>query len=305
MIKKIKTACGLLASDKSLFIAEVLKKVSFLFPDELYLKLLFRCMMGYKLNLKNPKSFSEKLQWLKLYNRNPLYTTLVDKYSVKKWVVEKIGEEHIIPTLGVWNNAEEIDFSKLPNQFVLKTTNGGGGDVIICKDKSVFDKKRAIAHLNKGLKKNIYQTRREWSYKNVPPRIIAEKYMVEESGELKDYKFFCFDGIVKCLQVDYDRFVEHHRNVYDTEWNLLPFSIQYPSKKNVVIPKPKNFETMLNIAALLSKNIPHVRVDLYNINGSVFFGELTFYHGSGYEKFEPKEWDYKFGDWIKLPAKMR
>lgn len=300
MLRKIKTAYMLFVSNKNSFLASLLENLNFLFPDKLYLKLFFRCKMGYKLDLKNPKTFNEKIQWLKLYNRIPLYTTLVDKYAVKKWVAEKIGEEHIIPTLGVWSNANQIDFNKLPNQFVLKTTNGGGGDVIVCKDKSKLDKDYVVKHLNLGLKKKIYNKHREWPYKNVPPQVIAEEYMEDESGELRDYKFFCFNGCVKCLQVDYDRFVEHHRNIYDPEWNLLPVSIQYPSKKNVVIHKPQNFETMLNIASLLSKNIPHVRVDLYNVNGSVYFGELTFYHGSGYEKFEPIEWDCTFGEWLHL-----
>ncbi len=303
-MSKLSTAIKLIKGNRTDFFAAILENLNFLFTDELYLKLKFRIKMGYPLNLTNPKTFSEKLQWLKLFNRIPLYTTLVDKYAVKKWVADKIGEEYVVPTLGVWNNANEIDFEKLPNQFVLKTTNGGGGDVVICKDKSKLDRDHVVKYLNQGLKKKIYNKNREWPYKNIPPRIIAEKYIEDESGELRDYKFFCFNGTVKCLQVDYDRFVEHHRNIYDTEWNLLPFTIEYPSKKDVVIRKPHNFEIMLNIASLLSKNIPHVRVDLYNVNGAVYFGELTFYHGSGYEKFEPKDWDCKFGEWIKIPPKQ-
>ena len=305
-MSKITTALKLLKHDRSNFFAALLEKIGSTLPDKLYLQMIFRLKMGYKLNLKNPRSYSEKLQWLKLYHRDPVYTRLVDKFAVKKWVAERIGEEYVIPTLGIWNNANEIDFDKLPNQFVLKTTNGGGGgDVIICKDKSKLDKEKAVVHLNKGLKKDIYKKLREWPYKNVPPRVIAEKYMEDESGELRDYKFFCFNGCVKCIQVDYDRFVEHHRNIYDTEWNLLPFSIKYPSKKNVVILKPKNFDIMLTIAELLSKNIPHVRVDLYNVNGRIYFGELTFYHGSGHEIFNPKEWDYTFGEWLQLPSKYK
>lgn len=300
-MRKIKNAINLWGSNKNEFFFALVQNLNFLFFDKFYLQLLFRCKMGYKLNLKNPKSFSEKLQWLKLYNRNPLYTTLVDKYAVKEYVAKIIGEEYIIPTLGVWDDANEIDFDSLPNQFVLKTTNGGGGDVVICKNKEEFGKDFAIKHLNKGLKKSIYKKLREWPYKNVKPRIIAEKYMEDESGELKDYKFFCFDGCVRCLQVDYDRFIEHHRNIYDLNWEKMPFSIEYPSKDGVVIDKPDNFDEMNRIAQMLSKNNPHVRVDLYDVGGKIYFGELTFFHGSGYEKFTPKEWDYKFGEWLQLP----
>lgn len=300
-MSKFSTAIKLMKKGKGDFFIAVLQNLNFLFPDKLYLQLLFRLKMGCKLDLSKPKTFNEKIQWLKLYNRNPFYTTLVDKFAVKDYVAKIIGEEHVIPTLGVWNNANDIDFDKLPDQFVLKTTNGGGGDVIICKDKSKFDKEYAVSHLNKGLKKKIYMRYREWPYKNVPPRIIAEKYMEDESGELRDYKFFCFDGHVECLQVDYDRFIEHHRNLYDTAWNLLPFSIRYPSKEGVVIEKPKNFYDMLDIAQKLSFGIPHVRVDLYNIDGKIYFGELTFYHGSGYEQFSPPEWNMKFGELLKLP----
>ena len=303
-MSKILTAFRLIKKSKLNFMAALLENVNFLFPDELYLRLMFRLKMQHKLDLNNPQTFSEKIQWLKLYNRKPLYTSLVDKYAVKDYVAKIIGEEYIIPTLGVWNSANDINFDILPDQFVLKTTNGSGGnDVVICKDRSKFDKANAIIRLNRSLKKNVYKSLREWPYKNVQPRIIAEKYMEDESGELRDYKFFCFNGKVKCLQVDYDRFVEHHRNIYDTNWNLLPFTIKYPSKENSVIKKPENFSIMLDFAARLSENIPHVRVDLYNINGHVYFGEMTFFHGSGYEKFCPDVWNRQFGDWIELPMK--
>lgn len=300
-MKKIFKRFGRLKREPKLIIIFILIKLSFFFPDKLYLQLMFRCRMGYKLNLSNPKSFSEKLQWLKLYNRNPLYTTLVDKYAVKEYVAKLIGVEHIIPTLGVWDDARNIDFDSLPEQFVLKTTNGGGGDVVICKNKADFDKNFAVKHLNEGLKKSIYKSLREWPYKNVKPRIIAEKYMDDGDGGLKDYKFFCFDGVVFCLQVDYDRFVDHCRNIYDVNWNKLPFSICFPSKEGYIIDKPKDFEKMLKIAQRLSYGFPHLRVDLYNIKGEIFFGELTFFHGSGYEKFMPNEWDCKFGELLQLP----
>lgn len=302
-MSKLSTAVKLIKQKPNVFFAALLVNFSFLFPDKLYLKLMFRCKMGYWMDFENPKTFSEKLQWLKLYNRNPLYTTLVDKYAVKRWVADKIGEEYIIPTLGVWENANEIDFDSLPDQFVLKTTNGGGGDVIVCMDKSKLDTEKTIKHLNQSLKNSIYNNYREWAYKNVQPRIIAEKYIEDENQDLMDYKFFCFDGHVECLQVDYDRFVEHHRNMYDVNWNVLPFSLQYPSRDNVVINKPQNLNDMIKIAQILSINIPHVRVDLYNVKGQIYFGELTFYHGSGYEKFSPNEWNLKFGEWLRLQSK--
>ena len=200
-MSKLSTAIKLIKDNRASFFAALLENFNFLFPDKLYLQLMFRCKMGYKLNLKNPKSYSEKLQWIKLYDRNPLYTTLVDKFAVKKWVADKIGEDHIIPTLGVWNNANEIDFDKLPDQFVLKTTNGGGGDVVICKDKSQLDRKTAEKRLGNALKVNYYRYAREWPYKNVKRKIIVEKYIDDPSGDLKDFKFFCFDGKVKAMFV--------------------------------------------------------------------------------------------------------
>lgn len=272
-------------------------------PDKMFLKIRFRLSMGYWLNLKNPQTFSEKIQWLKLYNRKPEFTMMVDKVKVKSYIASIIGEKYIIPTLGVWDNPDEINFDVLPNRFVLKCNHNSGTGMYICKDKSKMDIEKVKAELRKGLKQNYYKKNREWSYKNVEPRIIAEKYMEDKNGELKDYKFFCFDGCVKCLEVDYDRFIEHHRNIYDINWNLMPFSIAYPSKEGIVIEKPQNFEKMVEIAQILSKGCPHVRVDLYNIEGTIYFGELTFYHGSGYETFKPSEWNLKFGEWIQLPNK--
>ena len=304
-MSKLSTAIKLIKKNKGDFFAALLQNICFLFPDKLYLQLLFRCKLGRKLDLVNPQTYNEKLQWLKLYNRNPTYTTLVDKGSVKNWVAERIGDEYIIPTLGTWNTVESIDFDVLPNQFVIKTTNGGGGDVVICKNKDAFDKIGALRRLRKGLKKNIYKKYREYPYKNIEPRIIAEKYLEDDDGELKDYKFFCFNGVVRCIQVDYDRFVEHHRNMYDVDWNLLPFTIMYPSNKDVVIKKPKNLEKMIEIAETLSEGIPHVRVDLYNIGGLIYFGELTFYHASGMKPFSPESWDLQFGNWLTLPKKEK
>ena len=227
---------------------------------------------------------------------------MVDKYEAKKYVADKIGEEYIIKTLGVWDKFDDIDFSTLPNQFVLKTTHDSGG-VVICKDKSTFDIKIAKEKLEKTLKRNYCFMNREWPYKNVKPRIIAEEYMVDESGyELKDYKFFCFDGKVKVLFVAKDRTKANEEtkfDFFDENFNHLPFTNGHPNSEPPYV-KPQNFEKMKELAEVLSKDIPHLRVDFYNINGKIYFGELTFFHWSGLTPFEPEEWDYKLGSWINL-----
>lgn len=301
-MSKLSTAIRLIRSDKALFWASMLENFNFLFSDQLYLKLLFRLKMGYKLNLKNPKLFSEKIQWLKLHNRDPLYSKLVDKYAVKQYVSEKIGREHIIPTLGIWKNANEIDFKKLPNQFVLKTTNGGGGNVVICNEKNFFSEKGAVAFLNKCLKKNIYATSKEWPYKNVPSRIIAEKYMEDESGELNDYKFFCFNGEPHFCQVIRNRFVKETIDFYDLNWNHLPFVGLNPIAENGKTPvaRPICLSSMVHASKVLAKGMPFVRIDYYVIGGQFFFGEMTFYPASGFGYFRPDEWNAKLGDLLNF-----
>ena len=269
--------------------------------DEFYVKWEYYFDTHKKLNLDNPQSFNEKLQWLKLYDNQDKYTLLVDKYEVKKYVKDIIGEEYIIPTIGVWDSFEDIDFSKLPNQFVLKTTHDSGG-VFICKDKSSLKKNILARKIKRNLSRNYYWKHRELPYKTVKPRIIAEQYMVDESGyELKDYKIFCFKGKPHFIEVDFDRFIQHRRNIYSTSWELLPFEIEYPSNPTVIHDKPVCLSEMLNIASKLSQGIPHVRVDLYVINGKIYFGELTFYHESGVAKFIPDKWNYVLGGMIKLP----
>lgn len=270
--------------------------------DKCYLKLLFKRYMGYSLDLQNPNSFNEKLQWLKLYDRNPLYTILTDKIKVKKWVAEKIGEEYIIPTLDIWEKPEDIDFNKLPDKFVLKCNHNSGKGLFICIDKNKIELKSIIRELKRGLKEDYSLTSGEWPYKNIKRKILAEKYISSSNGEdLKDYKFFCFNGNPKVIQVDYDRFTNHKRNLYNIEWQRLPFKLEYPTDWKYEIEKPENLMEMVEIAKKLSSGIPHVRVDLYNVNGKVYFGEMTFFHGSGYEKFEPIDWDYKLGDFLELP----
>ena len=291
--------------NKTAFLASILKRVPFLFKDdELYLKLLFLFEMHYWPDLKHPKTFNEKLQWLKLHNRKPEFTTMVDKYAVKKYVADRIGEQYIIPTLGVWDSFDQIDFDSLPNQFVLKTTHGGGGlAVVICKDKKTFDKRRAKRILEKSLHSDIYMKYREWPYKDVPKRIIAEKYMVDESGtELKDYKFFCFNGEPKyMLLVSGRQAGKKIFDYFDLNWNHLPVhDVGCPGAERLPA-KPDNFEEMIFIAKKLSKGMTHVRVDFYNINCKIFFGELTFFDGSGLCVYDPREWDFKFGQFLKLP----
>lgn len=272
--------------------------------DEKYLKLRYKCIMGKELNLENPITYNEKLQWLKLYDRKPEYTKMVDKYEAKKYVSDIIGDEYIIPTLGVWEKAEDIDFDALPNEFVLKCTHDSGG-MVICNDKSQLDIQSAKATLNHFLNRNFYNLHREWPYKNVKPRIIAEKYMVDESGyELKDYKFFCFDGRVNAMFIATDRNekTETCFDFFDRDFNHMPVINGHPNTKKE-LKKPQGFEKMIELAERLSIGIPQVRIDFYDINGKVYFGEMTFFHWSGLKKFEPEEYDKIFGDWITLPNK--
>lgn len=254
-------------------------------------------------NLENPVTFNEKLQWLKLNDIHPEYSRIVDKAEAKEYVKEVLGEgaeQYIIPTLGVWNNFDEIDFDKLPNQFVLKTTHDSGG-VAVIKDKSTMNMKEVRAKIERSLKNNFFFEHREYPYKGIKPRIIAEKFMVDESGtELKDYKFFCFDGDPKMLFIATDRPFDTRFDFFDTDFNHLPFKQGHPLATKE-IKKPAGFEKMLELSRRLSKGFPHVRVDLYDINGHIYFGELTFFHFSGNVPFEPGEWDYKVGEWLKLP----
>lgn len=272
-------------------------------PDKTYLKLIYKCKMKRKLNLRDPKTYNEKLQWLKLYDRRPEYTTMVDKRAVKKYVANKIGEQYVIPTLGVWSHFEDIDFKSLPNQFVLKCTHDSGG-LVICTDKSKFDYLAAAKKIKKCLRTNYYIHGREYPYKNITPRIIAEKYMVDESGyELKDYKFFCFNGVAKIMFIASDRQLQGEEtkfDFYDMDFKHLPFTNGHPNSSHELI-RPKTFSEMQRLAESLSQGIPHARIDFYNINGQIYFGEITLFHWSGMIPFEPDVWDKKLGDYIELP----
>lgn len=271
--------------------------------DARYLEKIYKYKFGKDLSLENPKTFNEKLQWLKLHDRKPEYTSMVDKYEAKKYVSSIIGEEYIIPSLGIWDKFDDIDFDALPDQFVLKCTHDSGG-LVVCRDKSKLHIKKAKSKINSSMKKNFFWVGREWPYKNVKPMIIAEKYMEDSStAELRDYKFFCFDGNPEALFVATDRQKEGEEvkfDFFDMDYNHL--NLRNGHKNSDSIPqKPQQFELMKDLARKLSQGIPHIRIDFYEVDGKVYFGEMTFFHFSGLVPFEPNEWDYKFGELIKLP----
>lgn len=270
--------------------------------DKQYLSVLYRYIMSQEMNWDNPKSFNEKLQWLKVYDRNPEYSTMVDKYAVKKYVADRIGVEYIIPIFGVWKSFDDIDFSTLPDQFVLKCTHDSGG-YVICRDKSSFDIESARKKITHNLKRNFYYVSREWPYKKVKPRVMAEKFMVDsKSPFLTDYKFFCFDGEPKIMYCSKDGSTETKTDFFDMDYNHLDMRMKDPND-DVVPPKPVCFDEMKKLAGQLSKGIPHVRVDFYEIDGKVYFGEFTFYHNGGWSPVYPSSMGLTMGDWIHLPKK--
>lgn len=274
--------------------------------DKKYIEMKYYLTMNKELNLENPETFNEKLQWLKLYDRNPEYTNMVDKYEAKKYVANIIGEEYIIPTLGVWEKFEDIDFEKLPNQFVLKPIHTSG-NVFICKDKNKIDYKKLKKEVNQWLKRKYYYLHREWPYKNVKPKIIAEKYMgTTKQKELIDYKFFCFNGTPRYMYIS-EGLINHSTakmSFVDMNYNLSFSRNDYKTFERLP-PKPINFEKMQELAKSLSNGIPFIRVDFYEIEGKIYFGELTFYPGAGYIPFEPEEYDKILGDMLELPKEKR
>ena len=268
---------------------------------KLYLKILYYKFLKKSLNLKNPKTFTEKLQWIKIYDRKPIYTKMVDKYEVREFISKKIGSQYLIPLIGVWKNYDEIDFSALPEQFVLKTTHDSGG-VRICKDKKTFNYKEAELFLKNRLNTNYFYMTREWPYKNVKPRIICEKYMIDDSlNELMDYKFFCFNGKVKFFKIDFDRFINHKANYYDRNGNLLLFGeVVCPPDFNKKLNFPKSLNKMIAMAEIISKDLYFLRVDFYEVNGQIYFGELTFFPDAGFGKFTDNNVDLEIGELLKL-----
>lgn len=273
-------------------------------PDRLYLKLLFRGEMGKKLDLNQPITFNEKLQWLKLYDRRPIYQTLVDKNAVKQYISEKIGKEYTIPTLGIWEKAEEISFDSLPNQFVLKCTHDSGG-IVIVKDKSQLDQDATRKKLNKSLKRNFYDLGREWPYKQVKPQIIAEAYIEDthsEKHELTDYKFYCFNGYADCVMMCFDRASDDTKfYFFDRDWKLKRINQRGKcAPSDFSLPKPERIDDMFILAAKLSEGFPFVRVDLYQSGGNIYFGEMTLYPQSGLDPNYLPETDIYFGNLIDL-----
>lgn len=295
--------------------------------DERYLMKAFKAAMGKHLNLENPETFNEKLQWLKLYDRRPEYTMFVDKYRVRDYIASELGREYLIPLLGVWNRAEDIDFDTLPNRFVLKCNHNSGLGMYICEDKSKLsdkDIKRIKRNLNKGLRQNYYLTGREWPYKDVPRKIIAEQYMevktIESSGNdsvvptstlsatnrngLPDYKVHVFNGKARFILVCSQRFSATgvREDFFDLNWNHLGVKRPAIPLSEVPIPKPTSFDKMIEFAERLASGIPFVRIDFYDIDGTLKFGEMTFFPASGMEAFEPESFDITFGQWLSLPS---
>lgn len=263
--------------------------------DELYLKLLFKAKMNRKLNLDNPVTFNEKLQWLKINDRKEIYTTLVDKYAVKEYLKNIIPNEYIIPTLGVWDSFDKIDFESLPDQFVLKCTHNSG-NVVICTDKKKLDINNAREKIEASLKKNYFYASREWPYKNIKPQIIAEEYIGTENNPPDDYKFFVFDGKIDNVMICKEREKGHPKFYhYSMDWKRLLYQNNEP-KENIKIEKPKNFENMIKIVEALSKGLKSVRIDLYNINGRIYFGEITLFNQSGFDLDITYETDLKWGN---------
>lgn len=304
-MSSIKTALSLLKTPGKMILPMGDKGLFNWLQDETYIKLVYRGEMGKKLDLDNPKSFNEKLQWLKLYDRNPLYHRLVDKYMVKQYISEVIGPEYSIPTIGVWDNVEKIPFEQLPNQFVIKCTHDSGS-VIICKYKNEIDvgevKKKLSSHMNKS----TYWFGREWPYKELIPKVIVEPYLEDkEKKELWDYKVHCFNGVPKVVLVCRDRFLSSGvtEDFFDVQWHHL--KVKRPGIENSKqdIPYPEQLGEILAISKKLSKDIPFVRVDFYLVNHHLYIGEMTFFPASGLKSFLPNSFDDKMGSWLKLPER--
>lgn len=281
----------------------IARRILLFLPDKIYLSLTAP-LSGQKIDFNNPRTFGEKLQWMKIYDRNPMYTVLVDKVKVKDWVAERIGQKYIIPTLAVYARAEDIDLTTLPNQFVIKCNHNSGLGMLICRNKNAIDESSLRRNLKKGLKENYYRISKEWPYRDVHRKILVEQFMENEGeSDLADYKWFCFNGKPTYCQVIRNRNTNETIDFYDVDWNHMEFVGLTPGVKNgtIGVERPSKLDEMLDIATKLSAGLSFSRIDLYNINGDVYFGEITFFPNSGFGKFYPEEWNYKLGDMIKLP----
>lgn len=284
---------------------ELAYKLLSLTSDRLFIKIKYYIRFNKIPNLDKPKTFNEKMQWLKLNNRKPEYTNMVDKYKARDYVADKIGEQYLIPLVGVWELPDDIDFKSLPNQYVIKCNHNSGTGMYICKDNFKTDEEKIKSGLRQGLKEDYFIYSREWPYKNVKKRIMCEEYISDDNNEfLTDYKFYCFDGKVKVLGIFQGRGSSSGTvgDFFDVDFNWIDMKWGYPNAPEIP-KKPDKFNEMVKIAETLSKDIPHVRVDLYLSNGQIYFGELTFFDGGGFSKIIPEEWDIKLGSWINLPDK--
>lgn len=285
---------------------KILQRYSLRINDRVYLKLMYFFHVGKFLDIDNPKTFNEKLQWLKLNYIKPEFTTMVDKLAVKDYVENKIGKEYVINTIAIWNDINSIDFNILPDSFVLKNTFGGGGNgIVVCHDKSKLNIKDTLKNLQKNFSLDLYKYGREWPYHNVPAKIFAEECLIDlEIGDLRDYKFFCFNGKAKFCKVDFGRFSKHRANYYNLNWEIQEYGEKVcPPDFDMKIEKPHNFYKMIELANNLAEGLPFVRIDLYNVSGRIYFGEITFYPASGFGPFTKKGIDEQWGNLINLPEK--
>lgn len=284
---------------KSTFLALRQRNLTNWLPDSIYLKIMYRFSIGKKLNLKNPQTYNEKLQWLKLNDRRPEYVEMVDKYQAKFYIGKKIGDEYVIPILGVWDKFDDIEFNKLPNEFVLKCTHDSGG-LAICRDKCKFDYNAARKKINRCMNRNYFFLGREWPYKKIKPRIIAEVYMKDnQESVLTDYKFFCFNGVPKIMYSSKDKSSDPRTDFFDMDYKHLNMKMRDPNA-DILPPKPQNFELMKEISSSLSYGYPHLRVDFYEVNGRLYVGELTLYHCSGFAQITPPQKALEMGSWINI-----
>ena len=271
-----------------------------LVPNVFFIKKQFKRKLGYSLEINNPTTFNEKIQWLKLNYKKPEITMAADKYEVREYIKEKIGENYLIPLWEIFDDYKKINFVTLPNSFALKATHGSGWN-IICHNKNKLNFKQLNRTLKYWQKTSYYQFGKEWAYKNIKPRFICERLILDENNKSPmDYKFFCFNGVPRFIQIDIDRFETHKRLFYDVKWNKQPFGLLYDIPDFELDP-PNNLSLMVNLAEKLASDFPFVRVDFYNLNGKIFFGELTFYPENGTGVFIPQNWDHKFGELLKLP----